>query len=67
MAQPKLNKAALGTIPVPVFSEAEAVVLAEAIAALDASIASNRASIAQLQTVKSGLMDDLLSGKVRTV
>ena len=67
MAQPKLNKAVLSSIPVPVFSETEAAILAEAIAALDASIASNRANITQLQAVKNGLMDDLLTGRVRAV
>lgn len=41
--------------------------IAEILSSVDTQITTNRATVEQLQRLKRGLMDDLLTGKVRTV
>ena len=54
-------------IQVPVYSPQSQSVFEDTFGSLDDQITTNRATVEQLQRLKRGLMDDLLTGKVRTV
>ena len=63
----KLNQKALRSLPVFLPPPNEQNRIAEILSSVDESIASHKANIEQQSRVKKGLMDDLLTGKVRTV
>lgn len=66
MAQPKLNKDRLFTIPLPKPKEASEIKeIAEILSAVDEKISVNKKLKEKLTLLKKGLMQDLLSGKKR--
>lgn len=60
-----LKNARMARLVIPDAMQQDAAV--RAISSVDDQITSNRATVEQLQRLKRGLMDDLLTGKVRTV
>jgi type I restriction enzyme S subunit len=59
MAQPKLNKAMLDSIPIPFPSLAEQQRIADCLSSLDALIAAQARKVDALKTHKKGLMQQL--------
>ena len=66
-AQPNISGKQIEEITMAVPPIAEQVEIAEILSSVDTQITTNRATVEQLQRLKRGLMDDLLTGKVRTV
>lgn len=66
-AQPNVSGKQIENISTIVPPLSEQIRIAGVLGALDEQITSNVKAVAQLQTVKRGLMDDLLTGRVRTV
>ena len=64
-AQPKFNKTDFKTILMPVPSLKEQEKIAQILSSIDMNIEKTKEAIAKYKQVKKGLMDDLLSGKVR--
>lgn len=64
-AQPKFNKTDFKTILIPIPSFKEQEKIAQILSNVDMSIEKTKEAIAKYKQVKKGLMDDLLSGKVR--
>ena len=62
---PKLNAKALGSVKVPVPPMAEQEQIAARLHAVDGTVRTATASVAELQQVKAGLLQDLLTGQVR--
>lgn len=60
-----IDQAAIGGLPVPVPSLDEQQVVASSILAIQLKIHSESKSVARLKCLKTGLMQDLLTGKVR--
>lgn len=65
--QVSLNKENIGSLTVPLPPLPEQHRIADIFTYANAQITTNRATVEQLQRLKRGLMDDLLTGKVRTV
>lgn len=59
MAQPKLNKAKLDSIPIPLPKESEQKRIADCLTALDELIAVETRKLDTLKTHKKGLMQQL--------
>ncbi|MNW62453.1 Type I restriction modification DNA specificity domain protein [compost metagenome] len=59
MAQPKLNRAKLDTIPIPLPKEKEQLKIAECLSALDTLIAAQAEKIKNLKLHKKGLVQGL--------
>ena len=66
-AVPIINKTAFSSIEIVLPAAEEQHRIAEKLASFDSVIEKEQAIIEQLRHAKSGLMDDLLTGKVRTV
>jgi type I restriction enzyme S subunit len=66
-AQPALTIKTLKSLSLPVPEENEQERIIAALATADENLTTNQLILSQLQTVKRGLMDDLLTGRVRTV
>jgi type I restriction enzyme S subunit len=66
-AVPIINKTAFSSIEIVLPAAEEQHRIAEKLASFDSVIEKERAIIEQLTHAKSGLMDDLLTGKVRTI
>ena len=64
-AQPKLNGKAAARIPMPVPPLSEQSKICDVVAGLDGNIKCETAKREALDVVKSGLLQDLLTGKVR--
>lgn len=64
-AQPKFNKTDFKTILMPVPSLKEQEKIAQILSNVDMNIEKTKETIIKYKQVKKGLMDDLLSGKVR--
>lgn len=64
-AQPKFNKTDFKTILMPVPSLKEQEKIAQILSNIDMNIEKTKEVIAKYKQVKKGLMDDLLSGKIR--
>ena len=64
-AQPSLNLAQVGAFQFALPSTEEQHMLVIRLHALDCSVDNERTSLAKLRTLKTGLMQDLLTGKVR--
>lgn len=64
---PRTSWKRLGTIELPIPPLNEQKRIAEILSSVDETIASHKANIEQQSRVKKGLMDDLLTGRVRTV
>ena len=62
-----LNFKQIGSFRIPVPPIDEQRTTAKALESVEHQIEANRQTVAQLQTVKRGLMDDFLTGRVRTV
>ena len=65
MAQPKLNRAMLDTIPIPLPGLSEQQRIADCLSALDARIAAEADKLAALKTHKKGLMQQLFPSPER--
>ena len=63
--QASVNQGALNPLPVPLPPMVEQLKMVEVIEQIDRRIGTERATLAQLRGIKSGLMHDLLTGKVR--
>ena len=61
----KLNKSTLDKIPIPIPSKSEQKKIATILATADANIESEIQKCSRLETLKKGLMQDLLTGHVR--
>ena len=59
MAQPKLNRAMLDTIPIPLSKPEEQERVADCLSSLDAQIAAESEKLDTLTTHKKGLMQQL--------
>ncbi|WP_171134958.1 restriction endonuclease subunit S [Ruegeria sp. HKCCD7221] len=66
-AQPNISGKQIESIQIVVPPSDEQAKIAGILSSLDDQVAANRATVVQLETVKRGLMDDLLTGRVRTV
>lgn len=66
-AQPNINAKEYGGLLLCVPPLPEQQRISEILSSVDDQITTNRATVEQLQRLKRGLMDDLLTGKVRTV
>lgn len=66
-AVPIINKTAFSSIEIVLPAGEQQLRIAEKLASFDSVIEKERAIIEQLRHAKSGLMDDLLTGKVRAV
>jgi len=64
---PSIRKSTLEDFQICLPTIAEQERIASALASIEEQVAKNRTTVDQLQTVKRGLMDDLLTGRVRTV
>ena len=64
-AQPQLNLSILARLQVVVPSQGEQVILRDLISAVIARLSKEEGSGRKLRTLKHGLMDDLLTGRVR--
>lgn len=62
---PKLNAKALASIRIPFPPPDEQSAIAARLLAVDEKVRAGEQSIEQLQQVKAGLLQDLLTGKVR--
>lgn len=61
-----INKNAIGQLPVAIPPKAEQTAIVQALATLDGQVSSEGNRLSKLQTLKKGLMHDLLTGRVRT-
>ena len=66
-AQPNINAKEYGSYLLKVPPLVEQQRIAKILGSIDKQISQNRRVVAQLQRLKRGLMDDLLTGRVRTV
>jgi type I restriction enzyme S subunit len=64
-AVPIVNKTSFASIVIPIASLAEQTEIAGRIAAISARLRQESASATKMRALKSGLMDDLLTGRVR--
>lgn len=64
-AQPKFNKTDFKTLLIPVPSKKEQEKIAQILSNVDMNIEKTEQAIAKYKQVKKGLMDDLLTGKIR--
>ena len=62
-----INKTALGRLPVALPSSAEQEAIAEALSDMDGEIAALEAKLAKARQVKQGMMQELLTGRIRLV
>lgn len=64
-AQPKLNKDKADSIPMPVPPVSEQAIISNVIQSVNLEIEVEEKKLSSLQMLKKGLMDDLLTGRVR--
>ena len=66
-AQPNINAKEYGNYPLKVPPLAEQQRIARILGSIDELMSQNRKTVTQFRRLKQGLLDDLLSGRVRTV
>ena len=64
-AQPSVNQTNMKTIKIPLAKDTEQEKISAAFFSLTKQIEAERTKLSKLQSLKSGIMQDLLSGKVR--
>jgi type I restriction enzyme S subunit len=62
-----INKTALGHLPVVLPCREEQTAIAEVLSHMDAEIAALDAKLAKARQIKQGMMDNLLTGRIRLV